>query len=185
MLGLAVLGVVVNGWAALKLSRGDTHSEKVIRWHFLEDTLGWVAVLVGACLILLFKWYWIDPLLAVGVAFFVMWNVFKNLRSTLKIFLQAKPDNFDEPHFLRTVRTIEGVGGVHDIHVWSLDGQQAIVSMHVVLLGSSEEMLKNMQIVKRKIQEIAREMNNSHVTTEFEFQGDECHDNCDKANEHR
>src|SRR5690606_13780287 len=73
MLLLALLGIAVNGLAALRLSKGKTMNEQVLKWHLLEDAIGWAAVLVGAIVILLTGWAWVDPLLAVGVAVWVMW----------------------------------------------------------------------------------------------------------------
>ena len=68
MLGLAVLGVLINGWAALRLFKGSSHHEKILTWHLFEDAAGWVIALVGAFFIHLKKWYWLDPLMATVLA---------------------------------------------------------------------------------------------------------------------
>ena len=72
MMGLAVLGVAVNGVAWLRLSHGHSHNEKVITLHLMEDILGWIAVLIGAIIIHFWQLYWIDPLLAVLIALFIL-----------------------------------------------------------------------------------------------------------------
>ncbi|WP_180159880.1 cation diffusion facilitator family transporter, partial [Acinetobacter sp. YH12062] len=83
MLGLAILGVAVNGYAVLKLKAGETLNEKVLTWHLLEDVLGWVAVLIVSIVLLFAELPILDPLLSIGFTLFILFNVFKNLKSTL------------------------------------------------------------------------------------------------------
>ncbi|NJL25403.1 MAG: cation transporter [Calothrix sp. SM1_5_4] len=61
MMVLAIFGIAVNGVAAWRLGRGHTQNERVLKWHLIEDVLGWVAVLIGSILIWLFDWTWLDP----------------------------------------------------------------------------------------------------------------------------
>src|SRR6185436_11718806 len=87
MLLLAIVGIAVNGIAAWRLGHGHSHNEKMLKWHLIEDVLGWVAVLIGSVVILLFKWNWIDPFLALGISLFVLFNVVRRLVETLNVFL--------------------------------------------------------------------------------------------------
>lgn len=174
MLALAILGVVVNGWAALRLARGESASERMLLWHYVEDVLGWVAVLVGAAFIAWKGWNWIDPLLAVGISLFVLWNVIKNLRSTVKLFLQSVPEGFNERDFLRTIRVLPGVREVHDLHIWSIDGNQHILSLHVELDDKNADAME----IKRKIRETAKNLGDYHTTIEIEAPAETCGDKC-------
>src|SRR5690606_23848058 len=70
-------------------------NRKAIMLHLLEDVLGWAAVLVGALVIHFTAWYWVDPLLSIGIAVFIMVNAGRNLFATMKIFLQAGPEHLD------------------------------------------------------------------------------------------
>ena len=65
MLIIAVFGVIVNGAAVFKLTKGKTMNEKAICLHLFEDVLGWIAVLLGSLLIMYLDWQFIDPLLSV------------------------------------------------------------------------------------------------------------------------
>jgi cobalt-zinc-cadmium efflux system protein len=78
MVYLAVLGVVVNGYAAFKLSRGKSLNERVLNWHLLEDVLGWLAVLIVAVVLLFVEWPILDPLLSIGFTLFILYNVTKS-----------------------------------------------------------------------------------------------------------
>ncbi len=169
MLGLAVFGLGVNGFAAWYLSRGGTHNERMLTWHLLEDVLGWAAVLVGSLLILAFDWVWIDPALAIGIALFVMWNVFRNLAKTVGMFLQQVPTGLDLDDLRKALEDLDRVQGVHDMHAWSLDGEHHVLSCHVVV-----EDLDNTQEVKNRVRERIGKEGDFHVTIEVEERRDSC-----------
>lgn len=91
MMIMAVFGIAVNGYAAFRLSRGNTLNERVLNWHLLEDVLGWVAVLVVGLILLFVDWPWLDPLLSIGFTLFILVNVARYLVTTIKLFVQATP----------------------------------------------------------------------------------------------
>jgi len=174
MMGLAILGIAVNGFAAWRMSRGHTHNEKMLRWHLIEDVMGWVAVLVGSLLIWLFRWDWIDPLLAIGISVFVLINVVRNLMATINLFLQGNPD----PEALRAFRSklasMPNLIEVHDVHFWSLDGVRHILSLHAVLKDPSLA-----EKDKAQIRQLSKMLGDCHVTVEIEDQNEHCHNNCE------
>ncbi len=184
MLVFAVLGILVNGYAVLKMRVGRSANEKVLSWHLLEDLLGWIAVLVGTLLMRAFGWNWIDPALAVVIALLVLWHVVGHTRESVQLFLQRTPEGFDLDGFRREVRAIAGVTGLHDLHAWSLDGQRHVLSLHVVLRRGTDA-----AAAKATIRESAKSHGEFHVTIETEFEGEDCDDRCadptpgSKANE--
>lgn len=179
MLVLAVLGVAFNGYAFFKMGKARTQNEKMLRWHLFEDAAGWVAVLLGAFIISLTGWVWVDPALALGIGAYVFYNVVKNLRQTARLFLQARPDDFNESEFRRRLMELPGIEGIHDLHVWSLDGHQNILSLHLVL---SREAFSLASHVKRKVAEIAHLQSASgahyHLTIETEIKDEDCRESC-------
>ena len=74
---LAILGIIVNGIAVVRLRKGSSLNEKVVSLHMLEDVLGWSAVLIGAIIMKFTNLYIIDPILSVLISFFILFNVFK------------------------------------------------------------------------------------------------------------
>lgn len=182
MMGLAFLGILVNGLAAFKLSKGETQNEKVLTWHLMEDLLGWVAVLLGAIVIYWTSWTWIDPALAVGLSLYIMWNVVKHLRYTLHLFFQGQPKNFSPLEFQNRVSQIPGVVAIHDLHAWSLDGERNILSCHLIVEKglSHEEVFQ----LKEKVRHYAKEFGKFHVTIETEITDFPCLDDCDTPHEH-
>ncbi len=87
MIFFAVLGVVVNGLAALRLRGEKSLNARAIAWHLIEDVLGWVAVLVVSIVLLFTDFYILDPLLSILITIYILYNVLKNLKQTLAVFL--------------------------------------------------------------------------------------------------
>lgn len=128
MIGLSILGILVNGAAAFGLSHGHSHNEKILSWHLIEDLLGWLAVLIGAICIRIFQVAWIDPILAVCIAIFVLVNVLRNLKEPMRIILQHTPDEKVLADIQHDMLHVPGVVSLHEVHAWSLDGRQHVFS---------------------------------------------------------
>lgn len=146
MLWLAVFGIAINGFAFLRIKKSNGHSHhhhghsqthnhnsKAIMLHLLEDVLGWAAVLIGAVVIYLTEWYWIDGVLTLSIALFIGFNATRNLMDTMKILLQSVPENVNIYNLSTELNHINGVENIHDLHVWSIDGNYNIGSLHVVV----------------------------------------------------
>lgn len=131
MLGLALLGIAVNGFAAFKMMKSTSLNERMVYLHLLEDVLGWLAVLFGALLMKFQPWPIIDPLLAIAIALWVLWNAGKNLKQTLQIFLQGIPFQFELDEVEAWFKNEPGVQDIHHVHIWSLDGERHILTAHV------------------------------------------------------
>ena len=122
MIFFAVIGVLVNGYAAWKLSGGKTMNEKVASWHLLEDVLGWVAVLVVAIILNFKDIHYLDPALSLLITAYILWNVIIRLKQTLFIFLQGVPEELDINEIESKILNIDFVNSIHHMHIWSLEG---------------------------------------------------------------
>ena len=172
MLVLAVFGVLVNGAAALNLKRGVSLNEKVITLHLLEDVLGWVAVLIGSLVMMFWEVPIIDPLLSVLIAAFIIYNAVKNLRKGFGIILQAIPQGVDIEAIQRKLQNLTEVEGIHDCHVWSMDGEYHVLSVHLVL-GQAYH-LSEVADIKRRAKALLKDQSIHHVTIEFELPEENC-----------
>jgi cobalt-zinc-cadmium efflux system protein len=177
---LAIGGISINGIAAWKLGHGHTHNEKILSWHLIEDMLGWVAVMVGAACIHFFDWRWVDGALAIAISLFVIFNVCRQLASTISLFLQGNPDPGKLTDFREKILTISDVVELHDLHFWSLDGAHHVLSMHVV---TAAPMTQSAQL-KKSIRSHSHLLGECHLTIEVESPNDHCHDNCDDDHSH-
>ncbi|MGP9800878.1 cation diffusion facilitator family transporter [Rheinheimera sp. NSM] len=174
MFVLAILGVAVNGAAVLRLRGGKTQNEKVLSWHLLEDVLGWVAVLLGSVLMYFTGWAWLDPVLCIGFTLFILLNVLKSLRQTLALFLQVTPDPALQQRISAQLAELDFVKSIHHLHLWSLDGEQHVLTMHVEIATPIE--LERQLAYKQQIAEVLAPYQLSHTTVEFEISGEACRD---------
>lgn len=173
MVWFAVVGVIVNGMAVLRFRGSQSMSARMVSWHLLEDVLGWIAVLIVSIVLLFSKLYVLDPLLSIGITLYVLYNALRNLKSTVEIFLQATPYNVNVREIDAQIRKIDQVKSTHHTHVWSLEGENNVMTTHVVV----DENATKVEIleVKRRIKDIATPIALEHITVEIEYENEECH----------
>jgi cobalt-zinc-cadmium efflux system protein len=165
MVGIAVIGILFNGLGFFLLKRGESLNEKVLSWHLLEDVLGWVGILVGGVIIYFWKVYLLDPLMTIALTAFILYNVTKNLREAINILLQGVPKHINLEAVKKDLSAIKGVIDVHDIHIWSLEGETDVFTAHVVL---DDETLKSPEPTKHAIKETLQKHHIEHSTIELE-----------------
>ena len=166
MVGIAVIGISFNGAGFFLLKKGKSLNEKVLSWHLLEDVLGWVGILVGGVIIYFWKFYLIDPIMTVALTAFILYNVTKNLREAVNILLQGVPKHINLEAVKQDIKTIKGVIGIHDIHIWSLEGETDVLTAHVVL--DDETLKKQPEQTKHVIKETLQIHHIEHSTIELE-----------------
>src|SRR5690554_3575950 len=126
MLLIAIIGIIINGLGFVRLKKGMSQSEKILSWHLLEDILGWVALLIGAVIINFWNEPIIDPIMTIGFTIFVLWGVSRNAKETFNLLLEGVPAYIDIDRVKDSILSIEGVKRVHDVHIWSLEGETDI-----------------------------------------------------------
>jgi cobalt-zinc-cadmium efflux system protein len=148
----AIFGILVNGYAAWKLSSGHSMNEKMMSWHLIEDVLGWTAILIVSVILYFKEIPILDPLLSLMITLYILWNVFKRLRETIHLFLQGNPADIDRAALLDQLSKVEGVESIHDIRIWSLDGEHHVFSGHFVIptAENNEEIIQ----IKRSIRKV-------------------------------
>ncbi len=172
MIYLAIGGVLVNGFAALRMSKGSSLNERAVYVHLLEDVLGWIAVLIGAIVMHFGDFPIIDPILSVLIALFILFNVFKNLKESFRIILQGTPSDISIEKIHQEILEIHNVVDVHNCHTWSLDGEYHILSIHLVI----EEDLKltDLAVIKTEAKKRISKLGINHATIEFETVNEIC-----------
>ena len=174
MLYIAIAGVVINGYAAWKLSHGKSMNERVLSWHLIEDVLGWVAVLLASIVLVFKDIQWLDPALSLAITAYILWNVAKRLRETLVLFLQGTPLEFDLDELVASIKSFPEVRSVHNPHLWSLDGATHVFSAHIVI---TETMTTPAEIdgLRERIRDRLKSYRLTNITLEIEF-GAEAHE---------
>lgn len=171
MIIFAVVGALVNVVAALLTGSGDSLNQKAVNLHMLEDVLGWVVVLIGAVVMRFTDISVLDPLMSIGVSLFIFVNAFRNLKEAVDLFLEKTPHGIEIDEIKEHITEIEGVKDIHHIHIWSMDGYNNYLTMHVVTDDDGH-------VIKEKIRKELREHGISHATLELEGTKEHCHHEC-------
>ena len=169
MIVFAIVGVIVNLIASFVTRDGDSINQKAVNLHMLEDVLGWIVVLIGSILMKFTDIKYIDSVLSICVASFILIFTFKNLKKISDLFLEKTPKDIDINELKKHLLEIEGVVDIHHIHVRSMDGYNTFGTCHVVVDKYNEE-------IKHKVKEELGEFGIIHSTIEIELKDEHCDD---------
>ncbi len=167
MIVFAVVGSAVNFIAALSTRHGESLNQRAVNLHMLEDVLGWIVVLIGAVVMKFTDFVFIDPLLSIGVAVFILINALRNLKEAVNLFLERIPPELCVEEIKEHILNIDGVRGVHHIHLWSMDGHSHYATMHIVADGDPHE-------IKAAVRAELSEHGIGHATLELETVEEHC-----------
>ncbi len=174
MFFLAILGLLVNGAAVWRMKGSNSLSDRSLRLHLLEDVLGWLAVLVVSIVMYFVNWSWLDPVLSLCITIWILYNVYFNLRDTFKILFQAVPEDVSQDNLIQDLLALEELDDVHDVHIWTLNGEDHIASIHVVCKGEYLQDKNTYCLLKQTIRQIANKHKIKHITIEFDLEGEDC-----------
>ncbi len=176
MLIVALFGVIINGAAVITTHKGTGANERAVSLHMLEDVLGWVAVLIGSSLIYAFKWYIIDGILSLCIALFLIIHSIINIKNVFAILLEKSPEGFDVQGYKNGLSAIDGVQNVHHLHIWSLDGEKIMASLHVRLCEKPD--MTDYARVKKDVEDLSKAMGVSHLTVQIDVNEHCDHEDC-------
>ena len=173
MLIVATIGLVVN-LISMRILAGGKDDSLNVKGAYLEvwaDMLGSIGVIGAAVAIYLTGYNWIDPIVAIGIGVWVLPRTWTLLRDTTHILLQGVPRGLDLKAIRERMGRVPGVVGVHDLHLWSVAGDDASLTAHIAIAdgGGSESTRRAV------VGMLEAEFNIHHATiqTETEPCGDE------------
>ena len=169
MLLFAVFGVGVNLVAAIATRGNGSLNQQAVSLHMFEDVLGWGVVLLGAILMKFTDITYIDPIMSIGVAIFLLVHAFKHFKEICDIFFEKTPDGIDISELKHHLKEMDGVLDVHHLHVRTLDGLNHVATLHIVTSDHPAT-------VKKAVKEELLEHGISHTTVEIETPEEECDD---------
>ncbi|HEV3330934.1 MAG TPA: cation diffusion facilitator family transporter [Bryobacteraceae bacterium] len=168
MMAVAAVGVLLNGgimWALRAASRKDINVRSAFV-HMMGDALGSVAIIAGAIAISYTGWVQIDPLLSILIGVLIVWTAWDIIHESLNILLEGLPRGLRLNDVIGSMRAVEGVLDVHDLHIWSLGSSTHALSCHVLIEdvppSSSDAILRGLNGV------LAERFHISHTTVQFE-----------------
>jgi len=167
---LALLGIIVNGLSVLFLKKDAEHNinMKSAYLHLLTDMLASVAVLVGGLLMKFYGWFWVDSVMTILIAVYLIIVGTKLLIQSTKMLMLFTPDHINIKEIVREVHKISGVGKLHHIHVWHLNDEELHLEAH---LDCSEDIkMSEFNILLDKVEQVLfQKFHINHINIQPEF----------------
>ena len=163
ILWLGIIAVSINVLASLVVSKGKTKNESILSLHFLEDTLGWLAVILMAIVLRFTDWYILDPLLSLVISFFILSKALPRFWSTLKIFLDAVPEGLDIKQVKNGLERLDNVASLNQLNLWTMDGLEKNAIIHLCL-----EDWGQMTETKNQVRQLLEERGIQNITIEVD-----------------
>jgi cobalt-zinc-cadmium efflux system protein len=171
LIGVGLIAVIINVVTAM-LVRHGSESDLNLRSafvHLMGDVLSTVGAVVAGVVIYFTGANWLDPLVSVFIGFLILYNAWDILRDAVDILLEAKPRDIDSQQLVEDMLEIEGVHGVHDLHIWSLTQNLRTMSAHVL---TDDMSIGQGADIQHQINEIVyHRYNIAHATLQLECVG--------------
>ena len=166
MLGVAAVGLVINiiGMYILRSGSKESLNMKGAYFEVLSDMLTSIGVIIAGIIMLTTGWYYADPLISAGIGLFILPRTWSLLKDAVGVLIEGTPADVDIAKLRESLGTVEGVAGVHDLHVWSLTSGVNAMSVHAVLESDDQH-----EEVMRRVHELCtKEFKILHVTVQTE-----------------
>lgn len=160
---LGIIAITINVLASLVIRKGQTKNESILSLHFLEDTLGWVTVILMAIVLRFTDWYILDPLLSLVISFFILSKALPRFWSTLKIFLDAVPEGVDIQKIKTDLAELDHVASINQLNLWTMDGLEKNAIVHVCL-----KEMEHMETCKESIRIFLKNCGFQNITIEVD-----------------
>jgi cobalt-zinc-cadmium efflux system protein len=168
LIGVGLIAVVVNLVTALLVHRGSD-SDLNLRSafvHLMGDVLSTVGAVIAGVLIFFTGANWLDPLVSVLIGFLILYNAWGILKETIEILLESTPSDLDITKMVSDITEVDGVLGVHDLHVWSLTRNLRTMSAHILTEDISISAGKKIQSTINEL--VYHRYNITHATLQLE-----------------
>lgn len=138
---IAAGGLLVN-LAGMVTLRGGMHDNLNVRGAFLHvasDAAGSVQVILAGLAIQLRGWFWVDPLASMVIAVLIVLSAWKILREAVSVLMEGVPGHLDVDEVRSAIQAVDGVTGVHDLHVWSIGSGFVALAAHVAVVPGVDD----------------------------------------------
>lgn len=168
LIGVGILAFGINLGTALLVKKGSENDLNLRSTflHLMGDVLSTLGAVLAGVIILFTNWNWLDPLVSVLIGILILYNAWGILRDAMDILLESTPRDVDIKTMVDELMKIDGVLGVHDLHVWSLTQNLRTMSAHIL---TADIPVSAGADIQRKINEILyHQYNVGHATLQLE-----------------
>jgi cobalt-zinc-cadmium efflux system protein len=173
MLGVATLGLTANavGTWLLKSGAKDNINIRAAYVHLLSDSISSVAVILGALGIIVYRVYWIDPVLTILISLYILHETYEIIRESVDVIMMSSPSGIDLQEVKEIVEALPRVKNIHHVHVWKLNDNDIHFEAHVEVENIS--VVETSPIQREIEQRLHHQYGITHTTLQFEC------DNCE------
>lgn len=169
--GAALLVDIITAFLTWRLARISINVRAAFM-HNISDALASIGVMLAGTLILLYQWYWIDSLLTLVIAGFVLYQGIIMLPRTIHILMEGTPPHVSVDEIITALEAVEKVEGAHHVHIWQLDEYRNALEAHIVIMDDN---LYHMEKIKQAIKDrLERDFHIAHSTIEVETPQSRC-----------
>ncbi len=171
VIGLALLSIILNAASVLLIKEDSEHNINVrsAYLHLLTDVMTSVAVLVGGVAMYYFELFWIDPLISILIALYLIYSAFDILKESTGILMQFAPQHIDVAVVEKIANEHPELHNIHHIHIWQLNDHEVFLEAHIDFKEnlSLEEVMGVCMKIEAKIKET---LHITHVTLQSEYE---------------
>lgn len=167
---LSLLGIAANGFSVLLLKKdADSNMNmKSAYVHLLTDMMASVAVLVGGILMKFYQWYWVDPVLTLAIALYLIYMGYDLLKQSTRVLMLFTPNSIQVQEIVEAISKIESIKNVHHVHVWQLNEDEVHLEAHIDF--NEDIRLSEFDAILEKIEEeVYHNHGINHVNIQPEF----------------
>ncbi len=171
---LALLGIIANGFSVLLLRKSarDNMNMRSAYLHLFTDMMASVAVLVGGLLMKYFAWFWVDSVLTILIAIYLIFMGYDLLKKSFKVLMLFSPDDINLEKMREAISNHPEIKNVHHIHIWQLNEKETHMEAHIDFYNDIS--LSQFDVILDKIEkQLYNDFGINHVNIQPEYQKDD------------
>lgn len=170
---IALVIDAVTAWLTYRAGVKNNLNLKAVYIHNMSDAFASIVVIVAGTLIILYQWYFVDIIATIAISTYVIYHGLLLAKQTIKILMQAVPDDIDIDELCTVIESLPSVKKVNHIHVWQLDDNKKFLEAHVTL---EADQIDNGVVQIKKI--LVNQYDIEHSTIERYIDNQETLDHC-------
>lgn len=167
---LAALSILLNGASVLPIRKDATDSMNMrsALLHLFTDMLTSLAVLAGGFAMKYLGWYWLDPVLTLAIAFYLIYASWDIFAGSVRIFMEFTPAYIDTKEIAERISAIDDIKNVHHLHIWQLDDHNILLEAHVDV--DRDIPVSRFDGILKKIETLLNDYGINHINIQPEYQ---------------
>ena len=167
---LSLLGIIANGISVLLLKKNAevNMNMRSAYLHLLTDMLASVAVLIGGLLMKFYQMFWVDSVLTLAIALYLIWVGYDLLKNSFKVLMLFTPEDIQVKEIVKELQQLKEINNVHHVHIWQLNENEVHLEAHIDF--NEDISLSKFDYILHNIEEILHhkfEINHVNIQPEF------------------